>query len=179
MRPLPVCLLIAVFLSLPAAALAVDAPPPAAARAVPPAPVDPHWNQLNADQKEALSPLQSEWDHLDSTRKRKWLEIAKRYKELSPEGKQRMHERMPALAHLSPDERKRARENFQKAYALPANVREAKTQGFQGLSEEQKQKLASDARRDPGPPPRHDNPPAVRGVTAPATGNGALAVQSH
>lgn len=131
---------------------------------------NPAWAQLTADQKEALLPLQGDWDSFTATRKHKWLEIAKHYKDLSPESKQRMHERMPALARLSPEERKLARENLKKAQALPPEVRQAKAQAFQNLPEEKKQQLANDAKRDPGPPPRHDAP-----IKKPDTANHVLA----
>ncbi|SPE35180.1 putative Membrane protein [Burkholderiales bacterium] len=114
----------------------------------------PTWAQLNAEQREALSPLAGDWDKFDDTRKKKWLDIAVHYKNLSPDGQQRMHERMPDLAKLTPEQRTRARENFKKAYALPPEQRRTLTQQFQDLPEEKKRELAELSKKKPDPPPR-------------------------
>jgi len=131
----------------------------------------PSWSQLNADQREALSPLAGDWDKFDANRKRKWLDIAVRYKDLSPEGQQHMHERMPDLAKLTPEQRLRARENFKKVYALPPDQRRALVQQFQELPEERKQELAEQSKKKPGPPPRRQgakNMPLKSGAAQPA-----------
>ena len=129
----------------------------------------PSWSQLNAEQREALSPLAGDWDKFDDARKRKWLDIAVRYKDLSPEGQQRIHERMPELAKLTPEQRSRARENFKRAYTLPPDQRRALTQQFQDLPEEKKRELAEQSTRKPGPPPRRPgtkNPLGKAGTSA-------------
>jgi hypothetical protein len=119
----------------------------------------PLWNELNAEQREALGPLAPDWDKFDSDRKRKWIEMAAKYPNMSPEGKKRFHERMPQLAKLTPEQRETARENFRHAYSLPADQRQAVTQKYQELPEERKKALAAQAhakkpattQRPPGP----------------------------
>jgi hypothetical protein len=118
------------------------------------APVEPTWNKLTPQQKEALAPISDQWEGFDALRKKKWIEIAARYKDLSPEGKQKMHERMPELARLNPQERITARENFRKAYALPPEKRKEITQQFQDLPDESKHALAAKSAVTPGQPPR-------------------------
>jgi Protein of unknown function (DUF3106) len=105
----------------------------------------PLWNELSADQREALGPLASDWDKFDSDRKRKWLEMAAKYPNMSPEGKKRFHERAPQLSKLTPEQRETARENFRHAYSLPPDQRQALTQKYQGLPEERKKALAAQA----------------------------------
>jgi hypothetical protein len=129
----------------------------------------PNWNQLNAEQRDALSPLAADWDKYDPARKKKWLEIAARYKDLSPEGQQKMHERMPDLARLTPEQRKMARENFKRAYALPPEKRRELTQQFQDLPEDKKRELAEIAKKKPAPAPRR--PGASHGPQKSADGN--------
>jgi hypothetical protein len=105
----------------------------------------PFWNELSAEQREALGPLASDWDKFDSDRKRKWLTMAAKYPNMSPEGKKRFHERAPQLSKLTPEQRETARENFHHAYSLPADERQALTQKYQGLPEERKKALAAQA----------------------------------
>jgi hypothetical protein len=106
----------------------------------------PLWNELSAEQREALAPLGTDWDKFDSDRKRKWIEIAAKYPNMSPEGKKRFHERMPQLAKLTPEQRQTARDNFRHAYSLPPDQRQALTQKYQELPEERKKALAAQAR---------------------------------
>jgi hypothetical protein len=105
----------------------------------------PTWSELTNPQREALAPLARDWATLDADRKRKWLEVAAKYPNLSPEGKQKMHERMSEFARLTPEQKNTARENFRKAYAVPAEERQAKVQKFQELPEDKKKELADRA----------------------------------
>ena len=105
----------------------------------------PAWSELTNPQREALAPLAREWASLDADRKRKWLEVAAKYPNLSPGGKQKMHERMSEFARLTPEQKNTARENFRKAYAVPAEERQAKVQKFQELPEDKKKELADRA----------------------------------
>jgi hypothetical protein len=135
----------------PAASTASPAPGPAAKTG------GPSWSQLNADQKEALSPLAGDWDSYDTVRKKKWLQIAARYKDLSPEGQQLMHERMPDLARLTPEQRHTARENFKHAYSLPPEQRRELTQKYQDLPPEKRRELAELSKKKASTTPRRAN----------------------
>jgi hypothetical protein len=140
----------------------------------------PAWNELSAEQREALAPLRGEWDHFDTVRRRKWIEIAAHYRDLSPEGKQRMHERMPELARLTPEQRATAHENFKRAYTLPAEQRKAATERFENLPDDKKRELAERTRKRGEPPRRPGSGTAATGAagTSPATTPGGMAAAS-
>lgn len=143
-----------------ALSLALTALTPAMAQ---PAPARPAWNQLTAQQREALAPLAADWESFDADRKRKWLEIAARYPTLPAESQQRLHQRMAEFARLTPEQKREARDNFKKLYELPVDERQARVQQFQELTPEQKRALAERAQQEaakaPAPPPRRGNPP--------------------
>jgi hypothetical protein len=119
----------------------------------------PVWNELSAEQREALGPLASDWDKFDSDRKRKWLAMAAKYPNMSPEGKKRFHERAPQLSKLTPEQRETARENFRHAYDLSADQRQALTQKYQGLPDERKKALAAQAHGKKPTGPRRPTTP--------------------
>jgi hypothetical protein len=111
-----------------------------------------HWDELNPQQKEALSPLSSVWPILGETRQRKWLEFSKRYEKMSPQEKERAHERMKHWVSLTPEQRQKARENFREAKRLPPEERQKKWENYKELPDEEKKRLAQQARerRQPG-----------------------------
>ena len=108
--------------------------------------VKPLWQDLSPSQQQALMPLAADWDKLDGPRKKKWIELTKRYSSLTAEQQARMQERMREWAKLTPDQRRVARESYSRTKKLEPDQKNAQWQEYQQLSEEQKQKLADDAR---------------------------------
>ena len=105
-----------------------------------------NWNDLNPQQKEALSPLSGVWSGLEETRQRKWLEFSRRYEKMSPQEKERAHERMKDWVNLTPEQRQKARENFREAKRLPPEERQKKSEDYKQLPDEDKKRLAEQAR---------------------------------
>ncbi len=104
------------------------------------------WSELNPQQREALSPLSKIWPSLEETRQRKWLEFSKRYAKMSAQEKERAHERMKDWVNLTPEQRQKARENFREGKRLPPEQRQKKWEDYQQLSEQDKKRLAQQAR---------------------------------
>jgi len=107
----------------------------------------PVWSQLSPAQRLALEPLHAEWDPMEGARKKKWLELANHYASMSPEEQQRVHERMREWVRLTPAQRKAARQNFTQARTIAPNEKTATWESYKQLPDEQKQKLAEEARR--------------------------------
>jgi len=91
--------------------------------------------------------LRAEWDPMEGVRKQKWLELANRYAAMNPEEQQRVHERMREWMRLTPAQRKVARQNFTQARTLAPNEKSATWESYKQLPDEQKQKLAEQAKR--------------------------------
>ena len=104
------------------------------------------WNGLSPQQQEALSPLAEIWPSLEETRQRKWLEFSKRYEKMSAPEKKRAHDRMKDWINLTPQQRQSARENFREAKRLPTEERQKKWEDYKELSDEEKKRLAEQAR---------------------------------
>lgn len=120
-----------------------------------PAPIQPtssqsnaklNWNGLSAEQKSALAPLAGEWDKMDDLRKKKWLGVASKYAQMKPEEKMRVQERVQAWMKMTPEQRMAVRENFSSTSKKSAEQKSAQWQRYQQLSEEEKQKLAKEAK---------------------------------
>jgi hypothetical protein len=142
-----------------------------------PAVVKPTWNELTPSQKQILGPLAPEWDTMDARRKQKWLDISARMATRSPEEQARLQERMREWVKLTPEERRLARENYARAGHLERSHRSAKWEQYQQLPEEEKRRLAEEARarrnaanvppRDlarPLPPVKKGPPPCPPGL---------------
>jgi hypothetical protein len=128
------------------------AQPTATAPTVPVKPVasaadKPVWSQLSPAQQLALEPLHAEWDPMEGMRKKKWLELANHYASMTPEEQQRVHERMREWMRLTPAQRKVARQNFNQARTIAPNEKTATWESYKQLPDEQKQKLAEEAKR--------------------------------
>lgn len=104
------------------------------------------WASLSGDQKAALSALAGEWDGMDGLRQKKWLSVAEKYPAMKPEEQKRFQERVSAWVKLSPEQRMVARENFTNTAKKSAEQKSAQWQQYQQLSEEEKQKLAAEAK---------------------------------
>lgn len=138
-------------------------PPPATTSAIPPMVAKPAakpatrpavksadkpvWSQLSKAQQLALEPLHTEWDPMEGVRKQKWLELANRYATMKPEEQQRVHERMREWVKLTPDQRKAARQNYTQAKTISPDQKSATWESYKQLPDEQKQKLAEQAKR--------------------------------
>lgn len=105
-----------------------------------------NWNSLSSEQKSALAPLAGEWDKMDDLRKKKWLGIAGKYAQMKPEEKMRVQERVQAWMKMTPEQRMAVRENFSSTSKKSAEQKSAQWQRYQQLSEEEKQKLAKEAK---------------------------------
>jgi len=136
--------------------------PTAPVKPAPKAADKPVWSQLSPSQQLALEPLHAEWDPMEGARKKKWLELANHYASMSPEEQQRVHERMREWVRLTPAQRKVARQNFTQARTIAPNEKTATWESYKQLPDEQKQKLADEARRKApaGKPTAAASPPA-------------------
>jgi len=104
------------------------------------------WANLSNEQKAALGALASEWDAMDALRQRKWLGVAEKYPSMKPEEQKRFQERLSAWVKLSPEQRMLARENFTNTAQKSPEQKSAQWQQYQQLSDEEKQKLAAEAK---------------------------------
>ena len=105
----------------------------------------PTWNELDAEQREALAPLATHWNTLHPAQKNKWLALSRNFDKLSPAERTKLHSRMTDWAALSVRERTQARLNFAEIKRLPADERKAKWEAYQALPPEQKRALAESA----------------------------------
>lgn len=115
-------------------------------QAIPTAPGKSNWADLSAEQKAALTPLAKEWDKMDDLRKKKWLGIANKYANMKPEEQQRVQERVQAWVKMTPEQRMAVRENFANTAKKSPEQKSAQWQQYQQLSEEEKAKLANEAK---------------------------------
>ncbi|MGZ5270073.1 MAG: DUF3106 domain-containing protein [Ramlibacter sp.] len=113
----------------------------AAAKAV----TRPTWNELPAEQQQALKPLAPTWNTMTEAHKRKWLALSRNYRTMVPDEQAKLHSRMTEWAALSPQQRTQARLNFAEAKGVPADEKKAKWEAYQALSPEEKRKLAARA----------------------------------
>ncbi len=111
-----------------------------------PAQSKPLWRELTQRQQRALEPLASNWDELTEAHKQKWLAMSRNYAELSPAEQETLHSRMTDWSRLSNQQREQARQNFAAVKQVPPDVRKAKWEAYQALSEEEKRQLAAKAR---------------------------------
>lgn len=103
----------------------------------------PTWQELTANQKQALSPLSQLWPSMSEAHKRKWLALSHNFSSLSDSDKNTLQSRMREWVALSPQQRAQARLNFADAKQLPQDERRSKWEAYQALTPEEKQKLAS------------------------------------
>ncbi|MEB0217066.1 MULTISPECIES: DUF3106 domain-containing protein [unclassified Undibacterium] len=103
---------------------------------------NPSWQDLNAAQRDALSPLAKAWNTLHAERKQKWLHVTQKFFAMKPEQQQRAQDRMRAWANLSPVQRDIARENYAQAVQIDAHEKALLWEQYQQLPYEKKQQLA-------------------------------------
>ena len=105
----------------------------------------PTWQQLTAEQKQALAPLRGIWHELPLERKRKWMVMANNFGQMSADEQSKLQNRMKGWAALPREDRIEARQNFLATQNLPAEVKTQHWQTYQQLSPEEKKKLAAQA----------------------------------
>ncbi|GAC1354356.1 MAG: hypothetical protein NVSMB34_05970 [Variovorax sp.] len=115
----------------------------------------PLWNDLTAEQQQALEPLAPHWNTLSAAHKRKWLALSRNYASMTADDQTTLHSRMIEWAALSNLQRAQARLNFAEVKRIPADERKIKWEQYQALSEEKKRELAESA------------PPKPRGAAIP------------
>ena len=124
---------------------------PAAAPVAAPVISVPNWQGLAPQQRESLQPLAANWDSMSDPHKRKWLALAQNYEQMGPPEREKLHGRMAEWAALTPKAREQARLNFAETKKkIPASERAANWEAYQALSPEEKQELASKAKKKPG-----------------------------
>ena len=129
----------------------------------------PFWNELTAEQQQALQPLASHWHALSTAHKRKWLALSRNYANMPADDQTTLHSRMIEWAALSNQQRAQARLNFAEVKSVPADERKAKWEQYQALSEEEKRRLAERAPAKPRGAAIPVRPvPAQKLVTVPA-----------
>ncbi len=111
-----------------------------------PAPDTVSWAALTPAQNAALAPLRSDWNTLDATHQQKWLQMAQRMAAMPAVERRRIQQRMAQWSQLSPEKRGQARQRFLEARQLPSPQRHARWLEYQALSDEQKGRLAAQAR---------------------------------
>lgn len=109
----------------------------------------PHWNELTRRQQEALEPLASRWDQLSEAHKRKWIALSHNYRSLSEDEKEKLHSRMTEWVTLTVQERVQARLNYAQTNQLAPDNKKAQWEAYQALSDEERQKLVSQAPAHP------------------------------
>jgi Protein of unknown function (DUF3106) len=100
------------------------------------------WQQLTAQQKQALSPLARQWGSLTPQQQSKWLAISQNFSQWPASEQATMHTRMADWVALSPQQRNQARFNFNVVQGLPKEDKKAKWEAYQALSAEDKRSLA-------------------------------------
>lgn len=103
----------------------------------------PRWQDLTKAQRDILRPLAGTWESLASTHKSKWIAVAQNYPSRAPPEQKKMQDRMVEWAALTPTERERARLNFAETKKIRPSDRAADWEAYQGLSAQEKQRLAA------------------------------------
>jgi len=108
--------------------------------------VRPLWTELTPLQQQVLGPFALEWNKFDSNHKSKWLTIVGKFTTMTPEQQIRLEKNISDWANMTPEQHRLARESYARAKKLDAEQKAAQWQQYQQLPEEQKQKLAADAK---------------------------------
>ena len=109
----------------------------------------PKWQDLTAAQRQTLRPLAATWDTLNSGHKGKWIALAQNYPNRAPAEQEKMQSRMVEWATLTPSQREQARLNFAETKKISPSARAADWETYQGLSDEEKRKLAARGKAKP------------------------------
>ena len=101
----------------------------------------PLWSELNAAQREVLSPLESEWNGMPRTSKLSWLKLADRVPKMKPAEREKAQARIREWAALTPEQRRLARNNYRLAQGLGKDERVASWEQYQSMTPEQRSVL--------------------------------------
>jgi hypothetical protein len=127
------------------------------------------WQDLTAQQQNALAPLKGSWAGIEPSRREKWLEVAARFPRLSESERQRLQDRMVEWARLSPTERGQARLQFQEAQRWTPQERQERWEAYQSLDPQARQVLAKRWKLEEAARQKATRPDAKRNVVeAPA-----------
>jgi hypothetical protein len=129
-----------------------QATPPASKASKPvvmPQTYGPHWQDLTAVQKKILQPLSGTWNTLSLGHKEKWLALSQSYATRPAVEQAKIQSRMVEWAALTPSQRERARLNFAETKKVAPSTRAAEWEAYQGLSPEEKRKLANKGKGKP------------------------------
>lgn len=112
----------------------------------------PSWASLAKHQRLALKPLAADWNDLSEAQKRKWVALSRNFDKMPPQEQEKLQARMGEWVALSAKDRSRARLNFAETKNLSVEVKQAKWQAYQALSESERRTLAEQAptRKLPG-----------------------------
>ena len=113
------------------------------------APVRPTWAELTKAQQQALQPLNDRWSEISEPQRRKWIALSQNFDRLSPDEREKLHSRMTDWASLSVQQRNQARLNFAATNKLAPDDKKAQWEAYQALSPEEREKLATGARKPP------------------------------
>lgn len=137
---------------VPPPALAASKPAVSPARPAAPtaaAPIRPAWTELTKAQQQALQPLSTRWSEINEPQRRKWIALSQNFDRLSPDEREKLHSRMTDWASLSVQQRNQARLNFAATNKLAPDDKKAQWEAYQALSPEEREKLATGARKSP------------------------------
>jgi hypothetical protein len=107
------------------------------------------WSSLSPQQQLALAPLKDDWASIDNPRRQKWLELANRMPGMPAQERERIQQRMADWSRMSPADRGRARLAFQQSREFSAEERQARWQAYKALPDDERQRLAQQARPAP------------------------------
>lgn len=112
----------------------------------------PSWASLAKQQRLALKPLAADWNDLSEAQKRKWVALSRNFDKMPAHEQEKLQARMGEWVALSAKDRSRARLNFAETKNLSVEVKQAKWQAYQALSESERRTLAEQApsRKLPG-----------------------------
>ena len=111
--------------------------------------VRPTWAELTKAQQQALQPLSGRWSEISEPQRRKWIALSQNFDRLSPDEREKLHSRMTDWASLSVQQRNQARLNFAATNKLAPDDKKAQWEAYQALSPEEREKLATGARKPP------------------------------
>lgn len=98
----------------------------------------PDWDQLTAQQREALvAPMRARWNSEPEKRAR-MLRHAERWQQMTPEEREHARHGMKRWRHMSPERREEARALYQRMRDMPAEERKALRERWEDMSPEQR-----------------------------------------
>lgn len=119
-----------------------------------PAPALPAWEQLTAEQRDALvAPIRERWNESPRERAR-MLEHARRWQSLPPEQRERAHRGMRRFEDMDPQQRRQARAIFIHTRGMDAEENRAFRERWSKMTAEQRQQwLREHLPKEPPPRP--------------------------